>query len=219
MSILRSGVFALTDAHHQTDGGGAQRPEGEDLARALVALQASMDDGVRQRWDRSLPFGDELFDRWERSRRLGFGDGASIYHHSYVYGDVTVGDNTWIGPMTVLDGSGGLVIGSHCSISAGAQLYSHSTVAWAVSAGAAPYARARTTIGDRTFVGPHAVVAMGVTIGSGCVIGAHAFVNRDAPDGSIVVGVPGRVVGRTEVDPSGHVRLVYERDRPERPQA
>jgi acetyltransferase-like isoleucine patch superfamily enzyme len=183
-----------------------------ELADALVALQAAQDGATRERWNRSLPLGDELFDRWERARRLGFGAGTSIYHHAYVYGDVTVGENTWIGPMALLDGSGGLAIGSWCSISAGAQLYSHSTVDWAVSGGAAEYRRAATTIGDQTFVGPLAVVAMGVTVGSRCVIGAHTYVNRDVRDGAIVVGAPGRVIGRTEVDGSGAVRLLYDRD-------
>ena len=184
-----------------------------DLAQALMALQAMQDAATRERWDRSLPLGDELFDRWERARALGFGEGTSIYHHAYVYGDVTVGEHTWIGPMTILDGSGGLAIGSHCSISAGAQLYSHSTVEWAVSGGAAEYRRARTTVGDDTFVGPHAVVAMGVTVGARSVIGAHAYVNRDVPAGSIIVGVPGRVVGRTQIDANGSVHLVYHGER------
>ena len=183
-----------------------------ELVDALVALQVTEDDAMRARWNRSLPLADELFDRWERARRLGFGEGASIYHQAYVYGDVRVGEHTWIGPMTLLDGSGGLAIGAWCSISAGVHLYSHSTVEWAVSGGAAPHRRGGTSIGDRTFVGPLAVVAMGVSVGSRCVIGAHTYVNRDVPDGSIVVGAPGRVVGRVEVDASDEVRLVYDRD-------
>ncbi len=61
----------------------------DELAQALVALQAAKDEATRERWNRSLPLAEELFDRWERARRLGFGDGASIYHQAYVYGDVT----------------------------------------------------------------------------------------------------------------------------------
>jgi acetyltransferase-like isoleucine patch superfamily enzyme len=176
-------------------------------------MYSARDRAVRDRWERSLPLGDVLFDRWERARELGFGEGSSIYHHAYVYGDVTVGEQTWIGPGVLLDGSGGLAIGAWCSISSGAQLYSHSTVEWAVTGGEAGYRHARTTVGDRTFVGPLSIVAMGVTVGSGCVIGAHAYVNRDVPDGSIVAGVPGRVIGRVERGSDGEVRLVYDDTR------
>src|SRR5437870_6824335 len=94
---------------------------------------------MREKWHRDLPLEELLFDRWERARSLGFGDGASIYHNAYVYGDVKVGANTWVGPFTLLDGSGGLVIGSNCSISAGVQIFTHDSVQWAVSVGKAPY--------------------------------------------------------------------------------
>jgi acetyltransferase-like isoleucine patch superfamily enzyme len=179
-----------------------------DLQRHLEALRRDRDRAMRERWGRSLPLSEELFDRWDRARELGFGANTSIYHQSYVYGDVSVGENTWIGPMTVLDGSGGLRIGSWCSISAGAQLYSHSTVEWAVTAGQAENRHGPTEVGDRTFLGPLSVVSMGVTIGTGCVVGAHAFVNGDIPDGAIAVGVPARVVGRVVLE-GDSVHLSY----------
>src|SRR4051794_35609644 len=77
---------------------------------------------------RTLPFGDYVVDRWQKAQALGFGDGASIYDSALVIGEVTVGAQTWVGPGVVLDGSGGLEIGAFCSISAGAQIYSHNTV-------------------------------------------------------------------------------------------
>jgi acetyltransferase-like isoleucine patch superfamily enzyme len=135
---------------------------------------------------------------------------TSVYQHAYVYGDVTVGEHTWIGPMTVLDGSGGLTIGSWCSVSAGVQIYTHSTVRWAVSGGSAEYEYAPTTIGVRTFIGPASVVAKGVTIGDGCVVGAHAFVNRDLHAGSLAFGLPARVVGRARVGADGAVQFEYD---------
>ena len=169
---------------------------------------------MRGKWQRDLPFDELLFDRWERARSLGFGDGASIYHSAYVYGDVSVGAHTWIGPHTLLDGSGGgLTIGAYCSISAGAHIYTHNTVRWALSRGRAEYERAATAIGDCCYVGPYAVVSKGVTVGPHSVIGAHALVNRDVPSHAIVFGVPGRVVGRVDVDDSGEVRLVYADSR------
>ena len=54
-------------------------------------------------------------------------------------------------------------------------------------------------IGDRTFIGAHSVVLMGVTIGSGCVIGAGSVVTSDIPDGTWAVGSP--AVVRGTVDP------------------
>lgn len=153
---------------------------------------------LKAKFDRSLPFADGMFDRWERARRLGFGEGASIYDSALVLGDVEVGAHTWIGPFTILDGSGGLTIGAYCSISAGVQLYTHDTVRWATSGGVAGPERAPTRIGSRCYLGPNTVVARGVTIGDGCVIGANSLVLDDIPAGSKAFGTPCRVVGRVE---------------------
>ena len=88
-----------------------------------------------RKWNRCLPLGDYIVDRWEKASSLGFGEGTSVYDSSLVLGDVKVGKNTWIGPFTVLDGTGGLEIGDYCSVSAGVQIYSHDTVDWAVTRG------------------------------------------------------------------------------------
>jgi acetyltransferase-like isoleucine patch superfamily enzyme len=172
-------------------------------------LHESLRDEVMARWRRSLPFADELFDRWERAAHLGFGADSSIYDSSVVLGDVQVGANTWIGPFTVLDGSGGLSIGSFCNVSAGVQIYSHDTVEATLTGGKAPARSGRVSIGDHTYLGPNAIVSRGVSIGSQCVVGASALVNRDVPDRAIVFGTPGRVVGRVELD-ADRVRLVYD---------
>lgn len=55
-----------------------------------------------------------------------------------------------------------------------------------------------TRIGDSCWLGVGAVVTSGVSIGDRCVIGANAVVTRDVPAGSIAVGAPARVVGRTD---------------------
>lgn len=150
---------------------------------------------VATKFDRALPFADYVVDRWEKARELGFGEGASIYDSSLVLGKVTVGANTWIGPFTVLDGSGGLEIGSNCSISAGVQIYSHDTVERSISGGNAPPERASTRIGSNCYLGPNVVVAKGVTIGDGAVVGANSLVLDDIPSGSKAFGTPCRVVG------------------------
>lgn len=165
------------------------------LLRQLRDLWQSLQKQVDSEWDRSLPLGDYIIDRFEKARRLGFGEGSSIYDSSLVLGDVSVGNGTWIGPFTVLDGSGGLTIGSHCSISAGVHVYTHDTVAWAVSGGKSDPERSPVRIGSRCYIGPHTVIAKGVVIGDGCVIGAGSLVLEDIPAGSKAFGVPCRVAG------------------------
>lgn len=184
------------------------------LRASVVQLYERLRLEMRQQWNRDVPFDELLFDRWERARSLLFGDGTSIYHASYVFGDVHVGENTWIGPYTLLDGSGGLTIGAFCSISAGVHIYTHDTVNWSVSGGGAEYDRAPVTIGDRCYLGSQTVVAKGVSIGGGSVIGACSFVNRDIPAGSVAFGVPCRPVGTASVDEHGQVTLLFDESKP-----
>jgi acetyltransferase-like isoleucine patch superfamily enzyme len=188
-------------------------PESPDsaLLAELRALYDGLRADMRARWNRDLPFEELLFDRWQRARELGFGEQSSIYHSSYVYGDVSVGKHTWIGPFTLLDGSGGLQIGDYCSISSGVHVYTHDTVAWAVSGGKLSAERAPVRIGDNCYLGSQTVVAKGVTIGDHSVVGACSFVNRDLPPFSAGVGIPCRAVGRVELADDGQVRIQYDR--------
>jgi acetyltransferase-like isoleucine patch superfamily enzyme len=171
------------------DGAGAVSGLLDQLREFLAGRRAA----VAGEFKRTLPFGDYVSDRWDKARSLGFGEGASIYDSAHVFGAVSVGRNTWIGPFTILDGSGGLTIGDNCSISAGVQIYSHDTVAWATSSGTADYAYAPTTIGSRCYLGPNTVVAKGVSIGDGAVIGANSLVLGDIPAGAKAYGSPARV--------------------------
>lgn len=52
------------------------------------------------------------------------------------------------------------------------------------------------TIGDNTLIGMGATILNGAKIGKNCLIGAGALIteNKEIPDGSLVMGVPGKVV-------------------------
>lgn len=52
------------------------------------------------------------------------------------------------------------------------------------------------TIGDGTLVGMGAMVMNGAKVGKGCLIGANAMVTegKEIPDGSMVLGAPGKIV-------------------------
>jgi serine acetyltransferase len=121
--------------------------------------------------------------------------------HAWIVGDPEIGDGTWIGAFTLLDGSGGLRIGSGCDISTGAQIYTHSTAKRCVSARTHEIVdRAPTTLGDHVFVGAGAVILMGVTIGDGAVVGAGAVVTGDVAPYTVVAGVPARRIANVLID-------------------
>lgn len=161
---------------------------------ALKAVQKALQLKKLSEFKRRVSFGDLITDRWENAREYGFGEGTSCYDSALILGDVRVGANTWIGPGTVLDGTGGLSIGDHCSISAGVQIYSHDTVQRSVTLGKAAIDYSPTKIGNGVYIGPNSVISRGVTIGDGAVVGAMSFVNRDVPAGSKVWGCPARII-------------------------
>lgn len=187
-----------------------------ELGAHLRALYEDQDENQRRDYGQSLPFADGLLDRWERARRLGFGDDANIYNSALVYGDVTVGRGTWVGPYTLLDGTGGgLSIGDYCSISAGVQIYTHDTIMWSLSGGAHEKKTASVSIGDCCYIGSQSIVAAGTNIGDQCVVAANSFVNRDVPDRAIVGGSPAHTLGRVLVQ-GDNISLEYaERATPE----
>ncbi len=169
-------------------------PELASLFNEIKKIKESFDSEFLAKLNRSLPFNELLFDRWDRAKMLGFGEGTSIYDSSYVFGDVKVGNNTWIGPNTVLDGSGHLTIGDNCSISAAVQIYTHDTVKWAISGGSEQYEYVSTSIGNNCYIGPSSIISSGVNLGSGCIVGANSFVNRSFPENSKIAGNPAKII-------------------------
>jgi len=166
------------------------------LAERAAAVVDILIARKRQRHQRLLPLADYFVDRWDKARLLGFGEGSSIYDSSVVIGEVKMGKNCWVGPFTILDGSGGLEIGDHCTFSAGVHVYTHDSVRTTLDD--APIERQPVKIGNRVYVGPHSVIARGVTIGDRVVVGANSLVLADVPSGTKVAGNPARHLG--EVD-------------------
>ena len=161
----------------------------DDLRDLLSALQAEK----IKTFSRRVSVGDLLRERGDIAAEYGFGAGSTCYDNVLILGDVQVGKNTWIGPNVILDGSGGLVIGDNCSISAGVHIYTHDTVEWATSMGEKAAEYAPTAIGSGVYIGPNSVVQKGVTVGDRAVIGAMSFVNKPVPADARAWGQPAKV--------------------------
>ena len=185
------------------------------LNALLLELRLTREAELAAKFDRSLPFADGLFDRWERAKRLGFEPEASIYDSACVFGDVRVGAKTWIGPYVMLDGSGGgISIGATCSIAAGVHIYTHDTVLWALSGGKLPPRVGAVRVGNRVYLGSQSVIARGVTIGDMAVVAANSFVRDDVPQRTIVGGVPAVPIGHVEGDGEA-VQLLFDQAPPQ----
>ena len=178
------------------------------LLSKIKEIYCFLRDKKNKEYDRVLPLNELLTDRKEKAEFLGFGKNTTIYDSSIVLGNVKVGKNTWIGPFTVLDGTGNLKIGDNCSISSGVQIYSHDTVKWALSSGKEKYEKAKTIIGNDCYIGSNSVINKGIKIGNKCVIGAKSFVNKDLPNQSIAVGSPIKIIGKVKIN-KGKIELVY----------
>lgn len=57
-----------------------------------------------------------------------------------------------------------------------------------------------TSIGRNCFIGVGARILAGTILGEGCVVGANAVVRGTYPAGSVIVGIPGRVIRKYDLD-------------------
>jgi carbonic anhydrase/acetyltransferase-like protein (isoleucine patch superfamily) len=109
-------------------------------------------------------------------------EAASVWFGCTLRGDneeILIGAGTNVQENTVMHTDMGypLVIGAGCTIGHKAMLHG-------------------CTLGENTLIGMGATVLNGAKIGKNCLIGAGALVTeaKEIPDGSLVMGAPGKVV-------------------------
>ena len=92
-----------------------------------------------------------------------------------ILGDIDVGEGTWIGNFTTLEGANAkLSIGKNCSIADGVRIYTHSTHEWTTEG--KPKQVGPVEIGDNVAIGANSVIFYGSKIGRGVVIPALTVV-------------------------------------------
>ncbi len=175
-----------------------ESPELIKLFEDFKNLYKKLDEVFVEQFKRSLPIAELMNDRWERAERLGFGKGSSIYDSSLVFGHPKIGTNCWIGPFTIVDGSGGLVVGNHCTISAGVHIYSHDNLKATLQPKEAQIEQIPVWIGNNCYIAPNSIIAKGVTLGDFCIVAANSMVNKSFDSHSIVGGNPAKQIGKVE---------------------
>lgn len=116
------------------------------------------------------------------------GSGASVWFGSVLRGDnepILIEAGTNLQEQTVIHTDPGFpcTVGENCTIGHKAMLHG-------------------CKIGDGTLIGMGATVLNGAVIGAGCLIGAGALITegKHIPDGSLVMGMPGKVIRETTAD-------------------
>ena len=68
--------------------------------------------------------------------------------------------------------------------------------------GAAPHTLpmdiGKVKIGNHCWIGAGAIILKNVELGDGCVVGAGAVVTKSFPNGSVIAGVPARLIRQSE---------------------
>ncbi len=175
-------------------------PNQEVLLDQLRGTLQSLRDQQRATFNRCTSLGDLLDHRWRKAQFLGFGEGSTIYDASLVIGTVKVGAKCWIGPYTVLDGSGGLDIGDFVTISSGVHIYTHDNVRQTLTSGMHPIVRKPVRIANNVYIGANAIINKGLVVNHHCVIAANSFVNTDVEPYSIMGGTPAIKIGRVVIN-------------------
>jgi serine O-acetyltransferase len=104
-----------------------------------------------------------------------------------------------LGPGFFIDHGMGVVIGETAEVGADVTLY-HGVTLGGTSL---EKGKRHPTLGDRVVVGAGAKVLGNITIGEDSRIGANAVVVRSVPPNSVVVGVPGQTVSRSQPHHAG----------------
>jgi len=130
------------------------------------------------------------------------GKNVKIWHFSYVGSGTRIGDNVSIGSLAHVDYN--VRVGDNTRIEGCVYVPPLTRIGKNVFLGPAvvitndPYPMSKKMVGvtieDGAIVGGGSVIKAGVTIGKGSVVAMGAVVTKDVPPGTVVLGVPARVI-------------------------
>jgi len=141
------------------------------------------------------------------------GNGTKIWHFTHIMSGAAIGENCTIGQNVFIATQ--VVLGNNVKVQNNVSVYTGVVCEDDVFLG--PSCVFTNVINPRSFIsrkeefrrtlvkkgatiGANATIICGVTIGEYALIGAGAVVTKDVPDYALIVGNPGRQIGRVDIE-------------------
>lgn len=123
------------------------------------------------------------------------GNNVSVWFNAVIRGDnalITIGENSNIQDGAVLHNDPGVPLSIGKNVTVGHKVMLHGC-----------------TIGDNSLIGINSVILNGAKIGKNCLIGANSLIpeGKEIPDGSLVMGSPGKVVKTLSEEQQAQLKL------------
>lgn len=114
----------------------------------------------------------------------------ALHPNTSISSSVEIGNGSVVMAGVVIEAD--TLIGKHCIINTSSSINHECRVGDFVHISPNATLCGGVEVGEGSWVGAGAVVIQGIRIGKNCMVGAGAVVIRDVPDGTMVVGNPGR---------------------------
>mgnify|MGYP001437197821 CR=1 FL=1 len=141
------------------------------------------------------------------------GEGTKVWHFSHVQSGVSIGENCSVGQNVNVGNN--VKIGNHVKIQNNVSVYEGVELEDYVFCGPSmvftniklPRSEfpqrgnkfySKTLVKKSASIGANATIVCGVTIGEYAMIGSGAVITKDVPAYALVVGNPGRIVGKVD---------------------
>ena len=141
------------------------------------------------------------------------GEGTNIWHFSHVMSKCVIGENCNLGQNVVI--SPEVIIGNNVKVQNNVSIYEGVELEDYVFCGPSmvftniklPRSEfpqrgnkfySKTLVKKSASIGANATIVCGVTIGEYAMIGSGAVITKDVPPYSLVVGNPGKVIGKVD---------------------
>jgi len=180
-----------------------RRPFSQRLFRFLLSPPWRWPGRILRRLTGDVPLGLRIINfSFQRILRRNAEVAWMVHFTSRASGDIEIGRNVWKSFASsggcYIQGINGIRIGDDTIFAPGVKI---------ISANHDPDNMERwikadpLIIGKRCWIGVNAVILPGVRLGDDVVVGAGAVVTKSFPDGSVIAGVPARVIRRRATRP------------------